>query len=290
MLINLFEIKEIHDSFCKVYNIPPVELDAFISKCNSEDDLVSKFCESFDFKLDGLDISSNELVCRHITTTFDDCKSFSNNGFMSLIELLKTDSILNVFLKENGVVIDIDKMTLKYKDNTEVSLAQDDCGNLKKLSRLSIALNHDKGEVEAFYCGDLANMLGYSTVSKHPEVLEKIDGAISELYGKDVESFSDKWIKQGPRTFMIEFSVPINNISYCTGKSESGMWNYKAYIQGTYEYINSYPQSAVINKWLINSMLNCLVKKEINHTCSYVGIKNPKLIRIIDINNMDEYK
>ena len=97
----------------------------------------------FDFKLDAVDVSGNELLRRHFTTAIDAGESIEKNGMMSLKELLSKETVFKTFLADNEILIDIDKMTFKYKDNTEVSLAEDDCDSCSKLHFLSVALKYN---------------------------------------------------------------------------------------------------------------------------------------------------
>lgn len=281
MLINFFSLDDMYSTFCKMYGIEEGELRDFLDKYDEDRDTVSQFCDYFDFKLDAVDVSGNELLCRHFTTAIDAGESIEKNGMMSLKELLSKETVFKTFLADNEILIDIDKMTFKYKDNTEVSLAEDDCDSCSKLHFLSVALNHDDGELEAFYCGDYNDMYNYSTVRNNPEILRKIDDAIGELYGSDNKSIASAWIERVNRKLMVEFSIELSNMSYCNGVYQDGMGRYDDYMQETYEYIDGYPQCALINRWIIRSILSCLRENDVNHNYNCVGIKNTKLLKIL---------
>ena len=290
MLINFFSLDGMYSTFCDMYGIKEEKLKDYLDEYDEDKDIVSQFCDYFDFKLDVVDISGNELLCRHFTTAIDAGKSIEKNGMMSLKELLSEETVFKAFLADNGIVIDINKMSFKYKDNMELSLAEDECDSSSKLHFLSVALNHDNGELEAFYCGDYNDMYNYSTVKNYPEILRKIDDVIGELYGSDNKGIASAWMKLVNRKLMIEFSIELSNISYCNGVYQDGMGKYEDYMQETYEFIDSYPQCALINRWLIRAILSCLHENDVNHNCNCVGVKNPRLIRnirLVEINGVE---
>lgn len=287
MLINFFSLDNMYSTFCNMYGIEEGKLREFLEKYDEARDTVSQFCDYFEFKLDAVDVSGNELLCRHFTTAIDAGESIEKNGLMSLKELLSKETVFKRFLTDNGIVIDINRMTFKFKDNPEVSFAEDDCPFHSKLKYLLAALNHDNGELEAFYRGSFYEMYNYSTVRNYPEILRKIDDAIGELYGMDEKCLASNWIKCVDRRMMIEFTVELSNMTYCRGVDQVGMGRYDAYMLEDYDY-NSYPWITQINRWLIRSILNCLIKNDVSHICGFLGVKNPKLInnlKLIDIND-----
>lgn len=290
MLINFFSLDNMYSTFCNMYGIEEGKLRDFLEKYDEARDTVSQFCDYFEFKLDAVDVSGNELLCRHFTTAIDAGESIEKNGMMSLKELLSKETVFKAFLADHGIIIDINRMTIKYRDNNEVSFAEDDCPFHSKLHFLTTALNHDDGELEAFYRGNFYDMYNYSTVRNYPEILRKIDDAIRELYGSDKKSIASAWMERVNRRLMVEFSIELNNISYCNDIYPNSMGQYEDYMQETYEYIDSYPQCALINKWLITSMLICLHNNDISHSYRCLGIKNPKLIKIIRLVDINDEK
>ena len=284
MVVNLFDLKNMHETLCGLYSIKPDDLDKFLNICNSEEDVVSQFCDYFDFKLDMVDVTSSELLCKHITTTIDSGDSLRQNGFRSLKELLQKESVLTQFLKENYVILDIAKMTLKYKDFQEIQLLPERCEyDIQEVKRLSSTLNHDNGVIEAFYCGDMEEMLGYSTVAECPEILDKIDNVIYKKYGYEEGGLCQAWKNKVDKRLVVEFLIQVNNMDYCTAMYQNGMGQYDDYMQETYEYIDSYPQKALINRWFIQSMIKDMLENDVTHTCGFVGVRDSSLIKNIKL-------
>ncbi len=79
MLISLFSLDNLYSAFCDLYGIELGELKQFLDKYDRDEDIVSCFCEYFDFKLDEVDVSENEILCRHFTTAIDAGESIEKN-------------------------------------------------------------------------------------------------------------------------------------------------------------------------------------------------------------------
>ena len=62
------------------------------------------------------DSNNASIVGRHITTsTPEQLRSFTDHGLLDLRKSLQTDTPLSIFLRENGIRIDVDSRQLYYK-------------------------------------------------------------------------------------------------------------------------------------------------------------------------------
>ena len=216
--INLFESCSGFQALKDIYRLSDPVIAQIMKRCirrdgvffSVPDDCVLVFLQETGIHPDTFDLSDVMIHCKHITTAFDNGESFLKYGLTPTVFLLERDTDLRRFLLDNE--IEISDGVLHYK-KFRWSLPKD-CSGV--LGIISAKLFHDKGEVEVFVSGYEEDLLNYSTVKDYPEILYTIDDAIKELAGVDID-LGRIWKEKKPKTYLLEFDVGINNLSYLNG-------------------------------------------------------------------------
>ena len=278
-------------------------------------------CSTYTFinelKIDLCDADSScvRLIGRHVTTSNEDAlDSFKNNGLLDLRRALQEDTPLYRFLKNNGIVIDVDNKLFKFskysiliegkktsehicfKGRDTVCSQYFGCDALQKLYILDAKLYDLGATLEFFVAGTMEEMLEYSTVSRCPEILDTIDQLISSIqnpYSRCMYPLCCKWIAEHSKCYVIEFMSVLSNmetfnpVNYLNAYNEiKECFNWSNVTYNDY-YECRVPQRVFDNKYLIDRIIDVYVYG--NHE-QYGSLQpgmfiQPEIIKIYGVEN-----
>lgn len=246
MKINFFDRESVIQSFSKLYGIEESTLVALCEIANLHDDPTSYFLSLWLVKLDEVDISNVELHCKHITTAFDELKSFQKYGFLTLQKALEYKTPLKSFLEQRGIVFSLETRKVVYKgkdvwfvdgdeeckecfygtecqhkksifsDNETLGYRDYACPYREAIKVLRSKIYHDEGEIEVHLSGSFKDVHDYSEVKHYPEILNTIERMINKLFDEKVTLTSDwKNLVKG-KYYCLDFDVNIQTFEYIT--------------------------------------------------------------------------
>lgn len=271
------------EKICSYFNLPPREVEnSLIDGCSAD-----SFINEFRINLNSFDSSNIHFVGRHITTANERTLcSFREKGLWDLHSSLQSETPLSNFLKNFKIQIDIENKIFKFnkrsitiegnKDFEHVCFMGRDatcrwscgCEAFQKLAILHHKIYDFEATLEFFVAGGLDEMLGYSTISHCPEILDTIDQLISSVcrpYALCTYPLCYKWTEEHPDCYLMEFEVSLshmetyNPINYIEAFSEiKNCFNWSNISFEDYcEHTIS--QRVFDNIYLINKIINAYV-------------------------------
>lgn len=288
-IVNLFDRCSGMMTLQEIYHVPDPVMGSIMKRCiikgvpfwDITDNCVIIFLEETGIHPDTFDVSDVKVHCKHITTAFDGGKSIMKNGLMPLNVLLEKESVLSTFLKENGITISPFEQYIVIKGEKywiPESSVGTDVDEWERFRFLSPAIYHDHGEVEAFISGEKKEILEYSTVRNYPEILASIGDTVKNIKGYDPE-LGSRWIERNPITFIADFDVRLNDLSYHNGmRSRKDNPDYYWELEKYFEIENNQEsESTWQNEWIIRSCFYNSCPGVVETLCA-VGIKSDVVI------------
>lgn len=287
MVFNLFDPLIVIPNLCDHFHLIESEVFSYFVHFDFVNSSALDFVK--DFHIDLLSsVENTKLLCRHITTCNDDLKSITENGLLTLDQVLAQNTPLKHFLADFGIVIDVVHQVIMIHDKCCLINGWDDpcipcvkncsykqqqkarydcCDYHEKMALLHNKLYHDRCEVEAYISGSDKEMLRtYQSVAEAPEILLTIGDLVQTIYAKWNPCFlHDFWkSRDGMKHYILEFAVPL-----CFIETNTCFENVVDYynFSGRYDYtgfeLNDYcegriPKEFFLNKKLLEECLHAL--------------------------------
>lgn len=260
MKVNFFDRECVIESFSKLYNITVGNLIPLCFKANMQDNPELYFIKQHPVSLDMVDISDVELHCKHITTSIDRMNSLNKYGFLTLDKALTSETSINKFLNDRGVVFDVKTRRIFY-DGKEIILVERDeecqecfygtecqymkswfsdhetlgyrdlaCPYRKAIKITRSKLFHDKGEIEVHLSGSFSDIHDYSEVKYNPEILNTIERMINKLFENKVRLVNDWRELTGRKYYCLDFDVNIRDFEYITTSPQNDKFWYNQFL------------------------------------------------------------
>lgn len=217
---------------------------SFISENKENPCVYKKFCKQLNVNFDNLDISNVVLKVIHVTTNNNNCEELKSLGLLNLQDTIKLNTQLSRYLKQHGVVIDIEKEIITYavhsysiSDLTKYNKFSSEYDKIKYTFRKL----YDDYQVNGFICDD--NPVDYGGgVRYRPEFLYNLS---SLLENKSIEQ---DWVyKSNNKCYTIIFKANVYDFIW---------FNYTGEFETEEDYNDN--KDFYIKKWLINSAL-CII-------------------------------
>lgn len=248
---------------------------------------VESFINELRLDLSAYDSSTVSVVGRHVTTaTEEELTSFHKNGLLNLRASLQKDTPLSRFLKSHKIQIDVDRKYFnynrrsipiegrKYSDH-KCFMGRESpctwsfgCEAFQKLGILDVKLYELGATLEFFVAGTTEEMLGYSTVSRCPEILDSIDQFLAKMkspYGQCMYPLCYDWMAQHPNCYVVEFKCLLSDmdtyspINYLEAYDEiKGCFNWSHITYHDY-YERKIPQRVFDNRYLISRVIDVYI-------------------------------
>lgn len=169
------------------------------------------FIEHFKVDFDKLNVHKITFVISHVTSCNDKLKSIMELGLLNLQEVIKNETPLSIFLKENDIFIDVDNKLMKYKEtvydisyHSENNFRRD--SHQAKLNSIGRKLYFDH-QLNGFL--QMKTDKSYAgRVHERPEILFNLSSALSI----DLEGL---W-ESNKQSFVIEFETMFEDLEYFT--------------------------------------------------------------------------
>lgn len=258
-----------------------------IEKALGDDCSVESFINELQLDLSAYDSSAVSIVGRHITTSTEQgIHSYCKNGLLNLRESLQGDTQLAQFLKRYRIQIDVDEKRFSYngrvipiegrKSSDHICFMGREktcswvfgCEAFEKLGCLDAKLYDLGATLEFFVAGTIEEMMGYSTVSRCPEILDTIDQFLFELknsYGQCMYPLCLGWTERYPNCYIIEFKCLLsdmdtfNPIDYLEAYNEiKGCFKWSNITYDDY-YEHRVTQKIFDNRYLINRVVDVYI-------------------------------
>lgn len=172
----------------------------YVVDCNSNQEVF--WSKHFDY-IDSLDISDVRFMMFHVIGALDGCREIKSRGLVNLQEVLKENTTLSQFFKQNGLTFDICNKTLSYKGQTididfEKFVGRGNLSSREELiEKIAHRIYYDYCTNGFFYCDNIAD---YGTrIHERPEFM----GRVIELF-PDLEPMEAKWVQQS-KCFKVNF-------------------------------------------------------------------------------------
>lgn len=245
------------------------------------------FINELRIDLSAHDSSAVSVVGRHVTTSAEDeLLSFHKNGLLDLRTSLQGDTPLSRFLKSHKIQIDVDRKRFDYgrrsvpiegrKNPNHICFMGREapcswlfgCDAFQKLGVLNAKLYELGATLEFFVAGTIEEMLGYTTVSRCPEILDTIDQFVAKMnspYGQCMYPLCYDWMAQYPNCYVVEFKCLLSDmdtyapINYLDAYSEiKGCFNWRHITYDDY-YEHRIPQRVFDNRYLISRVIDVYI-------------------------------
>lgn len=255
---------------------------ALVYDCSAE-----SFINELRVDLSAYDSSAVSIVGRHVTTSTEEgVLSYYKNGLLNLRASLQGDTPLSQFLKRHKIQIDVDGRRFnynrrsipiegrKYSDH-KCFMGRETpctwsfgCDAFQKLGVLDVKLYELGATLEFFVAGTLEEMIGYSTVSHCPEILDTIDQFLSEMknpYGQCVYPLCCDWMELYQNCYVVEFNCLLSDldtyapVDYLGAYDRiKGCFNWSHITYDDY-YERRVPQRVFDNRYLISRVIDVYI-------------------------------
>lgn len=189
--------------------------------------------------------SEISLVSLHVTTNTDECGAIKKHGLLNLQQTIMNDTPLGNYLKDEGVLFDIEKKQVQYKDklysiNKEYSGIKD---SDKDFVPYKI---YDDYQVNSFI--SYGNVLEYG-VQNMPEFLHNL----SDFLGSKDIGFN-WWYQENKKCHVVKFKTALSNCAndtFYSGDEGALSSNY-------FEYLDGEELELLKRKWLVYQSLSII--------------------------------
>lgn len=244
-VFDFFDKEKILETLASFYDLDDFHIPKKLGEIDV--DSVREFIDINKLNLEK-DVNDVFLKCRHFTTAITNNDTFNKYGLLTLDKALEKDTDLNNFLQENGVHFDIVNKKMYY-NNYEIDISEDrkDCNNcfdkIKNRCResrnieqllfgnteINECLYHNlidevynpiyywKGEIEGFLYKEIPySAEGYSGIEYYPEILEKIDKVINDIFDENINLCGNWMFHEDKHNIYIDFKTNIFNFENTT--------------------------------------------------------------------------
>jgi len=274
-IFNFFDIEETAAALCQHFDIDEKNFEDFLVReiGNSKENLESvyfKFITEFGIQLEIISTENVVVKAKHITTQPEGEKSIKKYGLLSLIDVIQKETPLKKFLDDCDIHIDLEKKRIFLSDKVIHLVSGDDHPShvnqslryAEYVNRIYQTLYFDNGEIEFFLGGKDEDIFRYSTVTRHPEILEKLNSLSNEL-GLSLD-LVNKWkLLQNDCFYVLEFIFPVGGLKYIkellveNDEYDSSEAYFKLFSYTRSDYIvGSIPNEFYINLFLVKNSLD----------------------------------
>ena len=291
MLLDLWNEESLTQKFMELYNLSGLQMCDILKELyfDSDQDVVSVFCEKTGFKLDELEVTNDiEFVGKIVSTTIDDFAYLKQVGLVPIDFLLENNSPIRKHLKKYGLEIKPSSHKLIYNEKqfyipsngTDCKYCAygydkckfDDkkykdmyCPYLESIAPLAAKLYSDNAEIELFLISQREEMLEYSRVKYYPEIFDTIETLMRKLFKKELR-IGDEWERQKRTSYIVTLNIKYGDMSYRNGYirgTDGGdaintYSNYEKYCNNIYDLIEEVPKCFWDNIWLIQTCLSVI--------------------------------
>ncbi|MGE6630741.1 hypothetical protein [Bacillus sp. NPDC077027] len=189
--------------------------------------------------------SDISLVSLHVTTNTDECEAIKKHGLLNLQQTIMNDTPLGNYLKNEGVLFDIENKQIQYKDKL-YSINKEHTG-IKDSDKDFVPYKlYDDYQVNSFL--SYGNVLEYG-VQNMPEFLHNL----SDFLGSNDIGFN--WRKQeNKKCYVVKFKTALSNCAndtFFTGDAGSISKN-------EFEYLEGEELELLKRKWLVYQSLSII--------------------------------
>lgn len=290
MLLDLWDNDGLIRNFMELYGVSAGQICRILRELyfDKEQDNVAIFCSQTGVMLDEVDAARDlELCGKLVSTTTDDFECLREMGLVTLDRLLENDTPISRHLKKYQIEIRPDSHELSYRGKTCHIPSGGDCewcsygdeqcryagerykdlycAYLKAISSLAVKLYKDRGEIELFLTAPRDEMLGYSTVSRYPEIFRTVKEFIEDWFGESLSIGSD-WERLKQHTYIATVRLGYGDMSYRSryirgsdGADATDMLlRYEEFCRGEYDCAEDVPARFWDNVWLIDICLDLI--------------------------------
>lgn len=213
------------------------------------------FWEKHFKEIDAIDISNLRIIGFHVVGSLDKCREIKKNGLKNLKKVLSQKTILNKFLRENGVRVDVKSKRLYYK-GVSFDIDYEKYKERYNLSEQEKKIQKVANRIYCDFCvnGFMVNddVFNYGTnIHKRPEFIKDLVALLPDL-----KNMEDKWCEQS-------ISYKINFYSHI---KQMPVWSFNAY--GSYDDYELTDEQK-IKKWLLYNAIK-RADDELSKTILYV--------------------
>ncbi|WP_226619760.1 hypothetical protein [Cytobacillus firmus] len=189
--------------------------------------------------------SDISLVTLHVTTNNDECGAIKKYGLLNLQQTIMNDTPLGNYLKDQGVLFDIENKQVKYKDKL-YSINKEHAG-IKDSNKDFVPYKiYDDYQVNSFISYD--NVLEYG-VQNMPEFLHNL----SDFLGSKDIGFN-WWHQESKKCYVVKFKTALSNCANDTFYSgDDG-----ALTSNDFEYLDGEELELLKRKWLVYQSLSII--------------------------------
>lgn len=215
----------------------------------------NNFVMEFKINLADCDNSNAEIICRHMTTTTQEgLKDIEKRGLLDLKGMLEEDTVLNRFLRNNQVEVDIqnkrilidgknypitttDEQCLLCIEEREVRCGKfEKCDIREKMDSVGRKIYDLGGTLEFFVSGTKKDMERYSVLHFNPEILETLDQLLAKIKNKtgrkEPFALSFKWREQQNEIYILQFPVSLTDIEgFCVCDYDNAYYEYEEILE-----------------------------------------------------------
>lgn len=290
MLLDLWDKDGLIRNFMELYGVSAGQICRILRELyfDKEQDNVAIFCSQTGVMLDEVDAARDlELCGKLVSTTTDDFECLREMGLVTLDRLLENDTPISRHLKKYQIEIRPDRHELVYMGQSCYIPYDEDCkwcsygdeqcryagerykdlycAYLKAISPLAVKLYKDCCEIEVFLTAPRAEMLGYSTVRRFPEIFCTVEGFINDQFGERLSIGSD-WERLKQHTYIATIRLRYDDLTYKNrytcgrdGADATDMFlRYEGFCRGEYDCAEEVPARFWDNVWLINVCLDLI--------------------------------
>lgn len=299
-------------SFCKYFKLNKKKVLFYLKNANSNILSPNLLVSDLGLNLNNYNSNTVEIVCRHFTTTLDDtAKSFHTFGLLDLKSVLQSENSLSHFLEEHGIKVNVDDRLLIINSKPYyISLHGEPCTQCfesrekqcgensrcslrKSIDNLGLKLYYYEATLEFFIHASFDEMMRYSTISRHPEILYTLDTVLDKLSNGLKYDLSYDWVKKHKKCFILEFSAKLSDMETFAPISYKTAYNdiYVCIEQSGYDYDDYIdkviPQTILDNftliRWFISVYFNNI---KVLGSLLPNKIVEPEKIKVIEVEDL----
>jgi hypothetical protein len=216
----------------------------------------TEFCKgdySVDDFLDFINVTDNDLLkgelllaSLHVTTNNDNCNTIKKYGLVNLQQAIKLDTPLGMYLKQKGILIDIENKVIQYKGKTfDISKESNEFDDEEKALTMIVHKLYEDYQINSFFGSD--NVLEYGGYcSDRPEFLYNLAEFLKD------PSIIDDWERNSEnKCYIIKFHVPMSNCTDYTFMDETDF----ALSKYELDYLDDEEIEIRKRKWIIHQSL-----------------------------------
>lgn len=207
---------------------------------------VNNFIEQFNIENTSILNGTLKLASLHVTTNNDNCDSIKKLGLMNLQDTLRLNTSLGNYIREQGIIINIDDMIVEYKGKIyDLKSKADNAvpGSKEHQQNFVTRKLYEDYQINGFLCNE--NALDYvGGIARRPEFLGNL---ASMLEDRRIEF---DWVNSKNKCYVLKYYADIADFEHYT-------FNVK--IRNELDYIeNKEVYELQKRKWLIVNALTVI--------------------------------